>query len=533
MRKTSVAVLYASLAIAAFSFITSTGAFAQGNRPLLYSSTRPTMLEVREQLDEIEDINGIPIQMSGLRDGPDGNVKWWLSNLVEFAPRFIAAAEKTFPGATWAFIGRDVQAWADLFEAFYFTLGQKDRVVRIGMSRETLASIKPGETNPVLPFLKNHGFSLENIGAQPPFIFIDTISKGSGRQGRTLLAHIYEQFVNEGKNPALLLDKFNMLGMLVRTFEGTENPFQNAPKILEEQKVLFSTLKTFPDFFKNFRIITYQEPGRYSNESGYEHFTGAWHGKFGPFVMQADGSVDAPPGMVSDEPVRQTILWFQKQLWKEVSDPKFLTKVKKAAVSLGYSFPIARPVNLRGIDSASESEVRDLLTSTEAKIQNMVLHPRLELYLKMIRRTWWTRIVHFLFPQYQGEALKLKRWFETALTSPGADADFLALKTFQSARKLHSEGVVSDRSLLSLLRLVLEWSVPSEQLVREIQRLDDQKLIDTQKANWTFNSLSADPKNATDAMTVKLQILKLALAITPKDNCSKLLSEANVKTERL
>src|SRR4051812_9697865 len=90
---------------------------AQPERPTI--SQILTLLGQTDTLPPLENRKDLPRDQDKLDGGYQNNFPLWLQALESNCPKMITAFEGAFPGATWAFIGRDMDIHADCFEAFY------------------------------------------------------------------------------------------------------------------------------------------------------------------------------------------------------------------------------------------------------------------------------------------------------------------------------------------------------------------------------------------------------------------------------
>lgn len=304
---------------------------------LLEKADRPTIKETKEVLHLLKDENGVP-QRLGTHGAPAP--EQILDLLLDHAPQMVAAMEYSFPGATWAFLGRDVLLWADVLDAFYQSIGQDDRVVRIASSTESFSSINH---NPwaLVEYLQRQGLALGNIRERHPFILVDTVSAGDGRQGRAFLASVYHYYADRGGEPVDLLDRVNMFGLAISSFRGKLNSYEETARILEKQAETYRE-EPYVDYFTEHRIIHLPNTQNNANEAGYVEKSGSWTGKFSPFTRDGDGNIVSLPSKIESISMRKTVLWYQARIIEAVSKPKFLEQVRKRAHRLGYRFPERR-----------------------------------------------------------------------------------------------------------------------------------------------------------------------------------------------
>ncbi len=309
---------------------------------------RPSVQQIEQYLKnstplpELQSETSLPKDSQKPRNDLQNNFPIWYTVLIQGAPQMIASFEKAFPGATWAFIGRDMAILADVFEAFYRSIGQTDRVARIGMSRGTLDGLT-GEL--AMGLLESQGLELKE--GMHPFILIDAVSRGGGRQGRYLLNAVYGALAQGHKWPSLswtssdLLPYFNFIGLRVSTTAIPHRDALQAQKLIEKDQD-----QNFIDF-DHYTIFTYTDGNVTqefigTNEAGYTHWTGSWHGSYGPVIQTGQGRVLAQVGSLALEEVREATIRFQAYVVRAAQSPQFFINVKNEASKLGYSFPTMR-----------------------------------------------------------------------------------------------------------------------------------------------------------------------------------------------
>lgn len=334
------------------SFIYAASAAAHGERikAILDQPLRPTMEQVLEIFHEIHDEDGIPVSAHAASGYYDQrlDIPGWLKLLLKNGPRLIVEFEKTYPGATWVFLGRDGLPWADLFEAFYTDLGQPNRVVRIGISKPSMENVSD-ET--LLNLMRDAGVPVDTLDQAHPTIFIDSVSGGYGRQGRRLMAALFKAWTESGRDPLAILDKVDMIGLMVSTFQGVPNDirFKELHQYLQAL-LLIDTESWGPwsgdDLFSHLRIMTVNRMGDASNEAGYTHFIGAWHDSFGK-IRRSKGETKAVPGEQYPEQMKKSVLWQQKKIWQFVRTGNCLQAVQQWAARSGFEFPVKRPAAVK------------------------------------------------------------------------------------------------------------------------------------------------------------------------------------------
>lgn len=299
---------------------------------ILASPHRPSMIEVLPFLNEIEEGKNIPVRAEHVANYFDKriDITKWLRILLETSPRMIATAEQLYPGAKWIFLGRDAMAISDVFEAYYHSIGEKNRVIRLGVSKASFHHLSEKDLrNQFGAYFKQHGFTWEKAHKLPPYILIDAISGGYGRQGRAILAAMYSQGQAEKKSPLFMADRLNMIGLRVSTYS---HPLlydtTQADYYVKREKWLWVAGKilNYAQFFNLKALLTYQaESDHTHNEAGYTHYIGAWHESYGGFSTLGAAAVGASYPIE----MKQSILWTQKKIWEAVKSNVFIEEVRR------------------------------------------------------------------------------------------------------------------------------------------------------------------------------------------------------------
>ena len=323
------------------------------DRNLINQATRPTVEQVEKMIAQNGPIIEIPDgrQLPKTANKPQlelqNDYASWFKVIQARAPHMITSFEKNIPGATLVFIGRDMSIVADLVEAFYRSIGQKDRVLRVGMSSGTVDSLTVGSApENTYQFLKSNGLDLKKK-SDHPYILVDAVSRGAGRQVRFLLKNIYHYLASQGTPLTESVTKYNAVGLSVFTtpdgfpeldsaisyFENTADATTKAGanKILEAEQ----NFMIYRDFRPEKSFLGF-------NEVGYTHWTGAWHESYGP-IIKKDGKSIATPGVLAGENVRQALLQFSGLVISYVESEPFKAHIQQEAKNLGYQFPMARP----------------------------------------------------------------------------------------------------------------------------------------------------------------------------------------------
>jgi hypothetical protein len=424
---------------------------------LLAQETRPTMEQIEQIASQIQDEPGIPATVER-----GTTVPAFTELLLQYGPKLIASLEKTYPGATWVFAGRDVAAWADVVEEFYRQIGQTDRVVRLGASKETFNGASPDQ---LISLLESHGFSMKDVRKNPPFILIDTLSGGGGRQGRTLISAVYNRYAQDGGNPADLLRKVNMFGMLVSTFQGVHHPYENADQILRDEEKRYRAGQV-TDYFAQHTVLTYPDPNpqRFANEAGYVHYSGAWHDSYGRLRADSQGHLHAAIGQAYPVAYRKTVLWLQKRVLLGVSDARFASQVEAEAGQLGYRFPRTRQAALAMGEAAPPASAPFAQTDERLQGQNVSAgeQARLRRLVDGMKR------VEPVPSGMTANASALAGWHDQAVAA-GEDPSLVAVLLAQAMREARDGRKIRSDDLPGLLTMVFRDAQPSSALAAEIE----------------------------------------------------------------
>ena len=308
---------------------------------ILVQPTRPDMFAIKSLPSAPTFSSRIPVngQWAKLHNYDERlAVASWTQLLLRHSPKLIALFENAYPGGRWAFIGRDGAAFADVFEAFYATVGQRDRVIRIGVSK---ASFDGLTVEHLKSALGGFNYSVDAWAKQPPLLFVDPVSRGNGRQGRTLLAQLYEYLIQTQDAELFeLVKKLNMIGLIVSTHGGQFTDIHDPHRYLKDfKKVIdYQRPEGLEALFHHHQFMSVPQDPHLANEAGYTHFIGAWHESFGPFGWSGSHA-KAAVGKLYHEDLRLSILWTQQQIWNAVTQPWFQQAVKNEASALGYVFP--------------------------------------------------------------------------------------------------------------------------------------------------------------------------------------------------
>ncbi len=245
---------------------------------------------------------------------------------LPLAAESIASMERVFPGATWAAIGRDAVMLGDILDAFYQSLGQKNRVVRLNGSGDT---IRRATKEDLLLMLESAGLNLKDITGGAPFIVFDDTGyleqPFRTSQARLLVKAAYQGYQKMGGDPTALAGKVGAMNC-AETVTANFNPEKFHAMQLEGIRRI-----GIPD-----SVMGIKQAKSFIR-------TEEWHGPFGPLMQQKNNKFEGAPGMpAATRLVRQYILGELYEIINAMRGPKALKLVRAAAKELNYEFPVRR-----------------------------------------------------------------------------------------------------------------------------------------------------------------------------------------------
>jgi len=258
------------------------------------------------------------------------------------AARMIAAFEYAFPNAIWAFIGRDSSIFADLFTAFYFSVGQENRVIQVGMSRPTLKE----DPSILYPKLLRYLTETLQIGKKNvPYVFVDVVSKGGGVQGRTILQVLGDHLLSKGIDDSQLFKRFNFIGLHCFNTEQIPDDWVNIHQVIDEQRRVADQNRIL--MYSDGRNKTGDDAFVRPNEAGYTHWIGRWHGSYGILREGEDGKISASYGAPEEKEIQEAWLLYRKHIIKTAISESFRNEVNLALQFLfkstfQFSVPVVR-----------------------------------------------------------------------------------------------------------------------------------------------------------------------------------------------
>jgi hypothetical protein len=254
------------LLIAALFTASAAMAANPSQRKLISSDVRPTPAEIMSKKQHFANIN--PKEF--------GN----LANLYgRDIPIVIVSLEKAFPGGTYAFLGRDMDLVADAVEAFYLSIGQKDRVQRIRFSTPSMQGATP---QLITDFLIQSGLNADPEVHKPPMVIVDYTSFAGGSQSTTIVKKTLKELENRGVPAYDVMNRLNIATIHARPTPRIYNiinmPIEEIDEKLEAQNMRWMARHNIDAIFQiPVNSIAY----------GSE-----WHDRYGPIVRNADGLLE-------------------------------------------------------------------------------------------------------------------------------------------------------------------------------------------------------------------------------------------------
>jgi hypothetical protein len=210
-----------------------------------------------------------------------GAAQFNASAFLSEVPTMIVGLEKAFPGAKYAFLGRDMDLIADAVEAFYLSIGQKNRVERIRISTPSLQGATP---DLITDFLVQLGLDTNPQSHKEPLIMVDYTSFNTSSQSTIITYAVVNELRKRGLPANDILTRFNVAsihsGIQVHTVD-TNQTKETISENLKAQNQSFAANSRID------RIIRLPISNiAYGSE---------WHDRYGPLTRQRDGSVTTTP----------------------------------------------------------------------------------------------------------------------------------------------------------------------------------------------------------------------------------------------
>ncbi len=241
------------------------------------------------------------------------------SRVLDHFPKGVVFMEMAYPGAIWAFLGRDSAFIGDAVDAFYESIGQPGRVVRLNASGD---GVRGASEEMRFAMLESAGLNLKEVETGRPFIIIDYTQFKPKSQSALLLNAAYLTVKKSGGDLSQIIRKLSAMKMGTgnQPEGGLEDVFRKQKEDVDMRGIPYNVLEI---------------PGVTSAGSFLE-----WHSYFGPIEKQPNGKVEGKLGALSNESLRAEILSQMYEAIQAAENPVFLERVRWEAKHLGYEFPM-------------------------------------------------------------------------------------------------------------------------------------------------------------------------------------------------
>jgi hypothetical protein len=256
-----------NLFLTLISLLISVSAFAQSEQQesIINKKLRPTPELLLSKKEYLKDF---------------GSTSFTTDNFSTEIPTLIVSLEKAFPGAKYAFLGRDMDLVADAVEAFYLSIGQTDRVARIKISTPSLQGATP---DLITDYLIQLGLDVDPKSHKPPMVMVDYTSFGFNSQSTIITNAVLSELASKkyGLKKSDVLTRFNVASIAGGSGIDTEQSKDEIANELKEQNKAFAKGGSITGIV---RIPV--DAIAYGSE---------WHDKYGPLTRNANGKVTTTP----------------------------------------------------------------------------------------------------------------------------------------------------------------------------------------------------------------------------------------------
>lgn len=339
---------------------------------LLVMPSRPTVTEIFEIYGKVGRTNPMSAGSYGYT-GRDPYTSFDDRFVVETMPRFIAAFERVYPGATYGGLGRDSARVVDILDAFYLQIGQPGRAIRLNASGNSLRASTSGE---LVKFLESNGASLnpKNTKFTPLVIFDATsFNEDGGSQSTSLLQAALQKWKRNRGTAEGFLQRINVIATQI--YE--ENPidadldvaavFVRQAEQLEESKLSSHQTETFS--FIEAQVINYG--GNFWHETFPSLALNKFTGKYEGVVPQTDP--------VRYRAQRIQVLGHIFDAIRLTRSKKFLDNVRAETAALGFRFnekggarpPVVKRPSPEELAKIGEANFKRYLRSSLGEIKQM------------------------------------------------------------------------------------------------------------------------------------------------------------------
>jgi hypothetical protein len=280
----------------------------------------------------------------------------------EYLPKMIAQFEKAYPGATYAALGRDAVRMADMFAAYYETIGQPNRVARINLSTGSFTDTKGDEVKPsaIAKFITTHTpLRFKDPAKIPGFVIFDATSYSESSQSPLVMDAIYEGFTKRGFSTQNLPAKVNIVS-------------------IDESNALTKSRaeKRMSTYFAQEKSWQLKRPGSSPHQPldliGTSHGE-EWHDSWDSLTWKGSRYVTVPTAKGDVETHKQILSEFYETL-KLVQNPAFRHLIEAESKALGIKAPHLQKASAKvtAEQKAWKLKTKALLTNIDKTLRTVV-----------------------------------------------------------------------------------------------------------------------------------------------------------------
>jgi hypothetical protein len=264
-----------------------------------------------------------------------------------YFPELIVSLERAFPGATFGFLGRDMDLIADAADVFYLSLGQRDRVKHIEFSTPSLQNSNP---QLITQFLTQLGLDSKAQDPDPkPFIIIDYTSyAASGRtdrsfpsQARYIFQSVISQMKRDGFSARQILSRVNLI-----TFDSSAGSNVRLSNALADDRSTFldDQVKALESGnIDRITVIPFGSNMAYDSE---------WNDKYGPIYTDQYGLLKTNPQSDFDYSTKLNVLYQIVEVVRNLDSSDMRQRIQDLATQYRVQFLAARPSQVKSTPKA-------------------------------------------------------------------------------------------------------------------------------------------------------------------------------------
>ncbi len=280
---------------------------------LMKSKNRPTILQIKAAFREWPKQNPFP--------GSPSTVT--ASTMTELAP-VIAYLEQIFPGGIFVGMGRDQVPMVDALDAYYQSIGQTGRSIRLNASGPT---IRPSSYEDLAQFMKNQGIDLDLKTNQKYILYDGSYYRDANNQSVRLMVAAFQYAASKGVPASTYALSFGFMN----TVPGYGKHFAASNSASEMIAYLTTNLKSIGNVQIPPALALPRQPS-----NGVLAYNKEWHDSFSG-LKNNKGYIYATPGSQNSGNKSQ-ILYELFEVINQVSSEKFKDEVNKVSIAGGYKY---------------------------------------------------------------------------------------------------------------------------------------------------------------------------------------------------